>query len=52
MTATTGKTEPQPSTRLLDSGRRVSLLQTDAGVRLTLDPSDHWDDVDTIIVLE
>ena len=40
------------SARLLDHGRKVSLLQTDAGVRLTLDPADHWDDVDTIIVLE
>jgi hypothetical protein len=40
------------SARLLDNGRKVSLLQTDAGVRLTLDPADHWDDVDTIIVLE
>ena len=40
------------SARLLDSGRKISLLQTDTGVRLTLDPADHWDDVDTIIVLE
>jgi len=40
------------SAKLLDSGHKVSLLQTDTGVRLTLDPADHWDDVDTIIVLE
>jgi len=40
------------SARLLDDGRKVSLLQTDTGVRLTLDPADHWDDVDTIIALE
>ena len=38
--------------RLLDSGRKVSLLQTDTGVRLTLDAADQWDDVDTIVVLE
>jgi hypothetical protein len=40
------------SAQLLDNGRKVSLLQTDAGVRLTLDPADHWDEVDTTIVLE
>ncbi|MCX6924425.1 MAG: alpha-L-fucosidase [Verrucomicrobia bacterium] len=40
------------SARLLDSGRKVSLLQTDTAVGLTLDPADHWDDVDTIAVLE
>lgn len=40
------------SARLLDTGRKVSLLQTDTGLRLTLDPADHWDEVDTIIVLE
>ena len=40
------------SARLLDSGHKVSLLQTDTAVGLTLDPADHWDDVDTILVLE
>ena len=40
------------SARLLDSGHKVSLLQTDTAVELTLDPADHWDDVDTIFVLE
>jgi len=40
------------SARLLDHGRKMSLVQTDTGVRLTLDPADRWDDVDTIIVLE
>jgi len=40
------------SAQLLNSGHKVSLLQTDTGVRLTLDPADRWDDVDTIIVLE
>jgi hypothetical protein len=37
---------------LLDTGRKVEVMQTGAGVRLTLDPADKWHDVDTIIVLE
>lgn len=38
--------------RMFDSGREVSVLQTDSGVRLTLPPEDDWHDVDTILVLE
>lgn len=40
------------SASLLDSGNKVSLRQTETEVVLTLDQADHWDDVDTIIVLE
>ena len=40
------------SASLLGSGNRVSLRQTETEVVLTLGPADHWDDVDSIIVLE
>ena len=40
------------SASLLGSGNKVSLSQTETEVVLTLGQADHWDDVDTIIVLE
>lgn len=38
--------------RLWSNRHKVDLKQTQTGVTLTLGPSDHWDDVDTIIVME
>ena len=40
------------SARLHSNGHKVAIQQSPSGVRLTLDPADKWDDVDTIVVLE
>lgn len=40
------------SARLQSNGHKIGVQQSPAGVRLTLDPADKWDDVDTIVVLE
>lgn len=40
------------SAHLLNNNQKVDLQQTDNSITLTLKQGDHWDDVDTIIVLE
>ena len=40
------------SARLLVTGHKVDLQQTDHSVKLTLPSRDQWDNVDTIIVLQ
>ena len=38
--------------KLLTGGGEVAIEQTNASLQLSLGPADHWDDVDTIIVLQ